>query len=57
MKLEYFRSLSGTEDNRCINGDRSYFFSIKNSSNSVLFYKIARFGNSGVLLFFVLSGL
>lgn len=56
MKLEYFKSLNGLRTIAALMVIVAHFFTLKNSFNSVLFYKIAKFGNSGVSLFFVLSG-
>lgn len=56
MKLDYFKSLNGLRTIAALMVIVAHFFNQKNSFNSVLFFKMAKFGNSGVSLFFVLSG-
>lgn len=56
MKLDYFKSLNGLRTIAALMVIVAHFFSLENSFNSALFYKIAKFGSSGVSLFFVLSG-
>lgn len=56
MRLEYFKSLNGLRAIAAFMVITAHFFSLENSFNSVLFYKIVKFGSSGVSLFFVLSG-
>jgi len=56
MKLEYFKTLNGLRTIAALVVIVAYFSPVKNALNSVLFYKITKLGNSGVSLFFVLSG-
>src|SRR5690606_12464139 len=56
MKLDYFKSLNGLRTIAASMVIVAHFFTPENSFKSALFYKIAKFGNSGVSLFFVLSG-
>lgn len=56
MKLVYFKSLDGLRTVAALMVIGSHFFNLERSFNSALFYKIMKFGNSGVSLFFVLSG-
>ncbi|HRP31147.1 MAG TPA: acyltransferase [Agriterribacter sp.] len=55
-QLTYFRSLNGLRWIAALMVIVSHFFSLGRSIDSVLLNRIVKFGNSGVSLFFVLSG-
>lgn len=55
-KLKYFKNLDGLRALAALAVMVAHFFDVERIPNSPLFVKLAQMGNSGVSLFFVLSG-
>ena len=56
MKLKYFNNLDGLRAIAALAVIIAHFFTKEQLSFSPLLFKVAQMGNSGVSLFFVLSG-